>query len=126
MHVSLYPAQRQLGTGETMKRDTRLLHLDEGTCRLVCPIAAAMVGVCLTGIGLLHVSISMHPRQTIADDLLSLTALLFLMTTLTSYFALRAQAKVRLHWLEQIADVGFIVAMLLLTVACFIITYSVR
>jgi hypothetical protein len=109
-----------------MQRDTRLSHLDEGTCRLVCPIAAGMVGVCLTGIGLLHVASSMHPRQTIADDLLSLTALLFLLTTLTSYFALRSQAKVRLHWLERIADVGFISAMLLLTVACFIITYAVR
>ena len=25
--------------------------LDERTCRLICPIAAAMVGVCLTGTG---------------------------------------------------------------------------
>ncbi|MDD1451409.1 hypothetical protein NHF48_011225 [Sphingomonas sp. H160509] len=48
-----------------------------------------MVGVCLTGIELLHVSIAMGGKQTIVDDLLSGDALLFLITTLASYFALR-------------------------------------
>jgi len=91
---------------------------------MICPIAAAMVGVCLTGIGLLHVSIAVHGRSTIADDLLSIDAVLFLLATLTSYFALRVQSHVRLHGLERIADAAFIVAMLLLTVPCFVITYA--
>lgn len=98
--------------------------LDERTCRLICPVAAAMVGVCLTGIGLLHVTITFRSRQTIADDLLSIDALIFLIATLSSYFALRVQGTARLHWLERIADKTFIAAMLLLTAACFIITYS--
>ncbi|UVO50700.1 hypothetical protein M0208_09275 [Sphingomonas sp. SUN019] len=98
--------------------------LDERTCRLICPIAAAMVGVCLTGIGLLHVATAMHGHQTIADDLLSTDALIFLIATLGSYFALRVQSVTRLHWLERVADGAFIAAMLLLTAACFIITYA--
>ncbi|MDB5704195.1 MAG: hypothetical protein JWN66_1311 [Sphingomonas bacterium] len=101
-------------------------NLDERTCRLICPIAAGMVGVCLTGIGLLHLSISMGGRQTIADDLLSGDALIFLVTTLTSYFALRGQSQVRLYRLERIADASFIIAMLTLTAACFIITYTLK
>ena len=83
-----------------------------------------MVGVCMTGIGLLRVAFVMQRRQTFADDLLSIDALTFLMATLSSYFALRVQSHVRLHWLERIADASFILAMLLLTIACFVITYS--
>lgn len=98
--------------------------LDARTCRLICPIASAMVGVCMTGIGLLRVAASVRGDTTIADDLLSVDALLFLLATLTSYFALRVQSSVRLRGLEQVADKAFILAMALLTVACFVITYS--
>jgi hypothetical protein len=98
--------------------------LDERTCRLICPIAAAMVGVCLTGIGLLHIANAVHRHGTIADDLLSIDAVLFLLATLSSYFALRAQSRRRLHGLERVADAAFILAMLLLTIACFVITYA--
>jgi hypothetical protein len=98
--------------------------LDAQTCRLICPIASGMVGVCMTGIGLLRVAFAMHGRQTLADDLLSIDALAFLLATLSSYFALRVQSQARLHWLERVADVAFIIAMLMLTIACFVITYS--
>lgn len=104
---------------------TASLHvLDERTCRLICPIAAAMVGVCLTGIGLLRVATAVRRQGTIADDLLSLDAVLFLAATLASYFALRVQSHARLHGLERMADRTFIAAMLLLTLACFVITYA--
>ncbi|MEP9404182.1 hypothetical protein [Sphingomonas sp. VNH70] len=107
---------------ETRKR-RRAVPLDERTCRLICPTAAGMVGVCLTGISLLHVTLSIHRRHSIIDDLLSLDALTFLIATLAAYFAMRVQSAVRLHRLERIADIAFIVAMTLLTAACFLITY---
>lgn len=100
--------------------------LDQEICRLICPIAAAMVGVCLTGIGLLHVSMAMRARATLADDLLSADSMLFLMATLASYFALRVRSHIRLHRLERFADATFITAMSLLTAACFVITYAVN
>lgn len=100
--------------------------LDERTCRLICPIAAAMVGVCLTGIGILQVTISVARRTTLADDLLSLDALLFLTAMLSSYFALRLNSSRRLHRLEQLADTSFIAGMVLMTIACFVITYAVH
>ncbi len=108
------------------RRPRRTPPLDDRICHLICPIAAAMVGVCLTGIGLLHVTIAIHRRHTIADDLLSIDALTFLIATLSSYFAMRTQSVQRLHWLERIADTSFIAAMLLLTAACFIITYALN
>ncbi|MBW6526607.1 hypothetical protein KZ813_07130 [Sphingomonas sp. RHCKR7] len=98
--------------------------LDERICRLICPIASAMVGVCLTGIGLLHLGIASGRRAGVADDLLAIDSLLFLVATLTSYVALRGASHRRLHLMEQLADACFILAMLLLTAACFVITYA--
>ena len=104
---------------------SRPSRLDERTCRLICPIAAAMVGVCLTGIGLLRVGITVGRRASFADDLLAIDSLLFLVATLASYLSLRAPGERRhLHRLEQVADATFILAMLLLTAACFVITYA--
>jgi len=98
--------------------------LDERICRLICPIASAMVGVCLTGIGLLHVSLVIGRKAGIADDLLALDSLLFLVATLASYVSLRRLGHHRLHVMERVADATFITAMLLLTAACFVITYA--
>jgi hypothetical protein len=109
---------------DTRDDSERRAVLDESICRLICPIASGMVGVCMTGIGVLRVAFMVHRRETVADDLLSIDALMFLLATLSSYFALRVQSHARLHWLERIADGTFIAAMVLLTVACFVITYS--
>jgi len=98
--------------------------LDERACRMICPIAAAMVGVCLTAIGILRVVIAVRKANTLADDMLALDAVLFLIATLTSYFAIRQGPAKRLHELERIADVTFIAAMLLMTVAALAITYA--
>ncbi len=102
------------------------IELDARTCRLICPIAAGMVGVCLTGIGILQVLVSVRHHATIADDLLALDSLLFLIAMLTSYFALRVAGSKRLHRLEQLADISFITAMILMVCACFTITYIVN
>lgn len=99
--------------------------LAEGTCRMICTISAAMVGVCLTGISLLRVVISYTRTDTITDDLLAFDAILFLIATLAAYFAMRVESDTRLHRLERIADVAFILAMVMLTVVCFLITYMV-
>ncbi len=98
--------------------------LDERACRMICPIAAAMVGVCLTAIGILRVVIAVRKANTLADDMLALDAVLFLIATLTSYFAIRHGPAKRLHELERIADVTFIAAMSLMTVAALVITYA--
>ncbi|MFS2110764.1 hypothetical protein ACCC88_13815 [Sphingomonas sp. Sphisp140] len=98
--------------------------LDERACRMICPIAAAMVGVCLTAIGILRVVIAVRKANTLADDMLALDAVLFLIATLTSYFAIRHGPAKRLHELERVADVTFIAAMSLMTVAALVITYA--
>jgi len=101
------------------------LKLDERTCRMICPIGAAMVGVCLTGIGILQIKIAVEGSQTFADDLLSLDAVLFLISTLSAYFAFRRGPSRRLHFYEHLADISFIMAMALMTGICLFVTYAI-
>ena len=67
-----------------------------------------MVGVCLTVIGLIRVVITLGTADTLADDLLAADALLFLISCLLSYWALRSRGLRRMHRLEKIADGIFI------------------
>jgi hypothetical protein len=99
--------------------------LAEGTARMICSISAGMTGVCLTAIGLIRVVISYTHRDTIADDVLAFDAILFLVATLSAYFSLRPESDTRLHGLERLADVAFLLAMGTLVIVCFIITYMI-
>jgi len=83
-----------------------------------------MVGVCLTVIGLIRVVITLGKADTLADDLLAADALLFLASCLLSYAALRVRSARRMHRIERAADSIFIAAMVVMTVICGFITYS--
>jgi hypothetical protein len=84
-----------------------------------------MVGVCLTVIGLIRVIITLEKIDTLADDLLAADAFMFLVASLLSYWALRTRSVRRMHRVERFADSIFILAMILMTAVCAVITYSV-
>ena len=100
-------------------------HLEEDICIYLFTVSSAMVGVCLTVIGLIRVVITLGKIDTIADDLLSADALLFLIACLLSYWALRTRSLRRMHRVERIADRIFILAMILMTAICGVITYAI-
>lgn len=84
-----------------------------------------MVGVCLTVIGLIRVVITLGKADTLADDFLAADALLFLISCLLSYRALRSRGLQRMHRLEKITDTIFIVAMIGTVVVCALITDTI-
>jgi cytochrome c oxidase assembly factor CtaG len=84
-----------------------------------------MVGVCLTVIGLICVINYARNRDTLADDLLAADALLFLISCLLFYWALRSRGLRRMHRIEKIADGIFIIAMIGMVVICALITYTI-
>jgi hypothetical protein len=100
-------------------------HLEEDICIHIFTVSSAMVGVCLTVIGLIRVVITLGHHDTLADDLLAADALLFLFACLLSYWALRTRSLRRMHRVERFADAVFILAMILMTVVCGVITYAV-
>ena len=100
-------------------------HLEQDICIHIFTVSSAMVGVCLTVIGLIRVVITLGSADTLADDLLAADALLFLISCLLSYWALRSRGLRRMHRLEKFADVIFIVAMIGMVVVCALITYTI-
>jgi hypothetical protein len=100
-------------------------HLEQDICIHIFTVSSAMVGVCLTVIGLIRVVITLGTADTLADDFLAADALLFLISCLLSYWALRSRGLRRMHRLEKIADGIFIIAMIGMVVVCTLITYTV-
>ncbi len=99
--------------------------LEENICIHIFTVSSAMVGVCLTVIGLVRVVITLGKADTIADDLLAGDALLFLISCFLSYAALRSRGTGRMHRIERAADAVFIVAMVVMVAICAFLTYAV-
>ena len=111
--------------GETNGQRDPNTHLEHDICIHIFTVSSAMVGVCLTVIGLIRVVITLGRADTLADDLLAGDALLFLISCLLSYWALRSRGLRRMHRLEKIADGIFILAMIGMVIICALITYSI-
>jgi len=111
--------------GETNGQRDPNSHLEHDICIHIFTVSSAMVGVCLTVIGLIRVVITLGRADTLADDLLAGDALLFLISCLLSYWALRSGGLRRMHRLEKIADVIFIVAMIGMVIICAVVTYTI-
>jgi len=111
--------------GETNGQRDPNTHLEHDICIHIFTVSSAMVGVCLTVIGLIRVVITLGNADTLADDFLAADALLFLVSCLLSYWALRSRSLRRMHRLEKIADGIFIIAMIGMVIICALITYSI-
>jgi hypothetical protein len=98
---------------------------EENICIHIFTVSSAMVGVCLTVIGLVRVVITLGKADTFADDLLAGDALLFLVSCFASYAALRSCDAQGMRRLERFADGVFIVAMLVMVAVCAFLTYAI-
>ena len=98
--------------------------LEEDICIHIFTVSSAMVGVCLTVIGLIRVVITLGRADTLADDFLAGDALLFLASCLLSYWALRSRGLGRMHRIERAADAIFVIAMIGMVTVCIVITYA--
>jgi uncharacterized membrane protein len=111
--------------GETNEDRDSDTHLEQDISIHIFTVSSAMVGVCLTVIGLIRVVITLGRADTLADDFLAADALLFLFSCLLSYWALRSRFIRRMHRLEKLADAIFIIAMIGMVIICALITYSI-
>jgi hypothetical protein len=104
--------------------DTDKKDIEKNISIHIFSVSAAMVGVCLTVIGLIHIVVITNSIITLADDFLAIDALLFLTACLLSYIALRSKNTQKMYRLERTADYIFIAALILMVSACAIITYK--
>jgi hypothetical protein len=88
-------------------------------------VSAALVGVCLTVIGLLRIVINTNKVESVVDDFLAIDAVIFLISCLLSYWALRTRSLYRMHWVERIADAIFLVGLFLMVLVCSFVAYAI-
>jgi hypothetical protein len=91
----------------------------------VFSISAAMVGVCLTAIGLLRLIGVQTNAQTIGDDLLAIDAVVFVICCFLSFWSFKTKHpryKWRLRW---IVDGLFMFGLVLMVSVCAIIAYAI-
>ena len=96
----------------------------EDLCVHIFSVSAGLVGVCLTVIGLFRVVSRLKDVDSLADNLLALDALGFLLSCTLAYLALRHQESPRRQRLELLADRVFLVSLGLMTLVGSMIAYE--
>ena len=99
--------------------------LDDDICVHIFTASAGMVGVCLTVIGIIRVVISLRKADLYVDDMLAVDAMLYLVSCLLSYWALRGRSLRRNHRLERIVDTIFLIALTLTAVNAGTIAWAI-
>jgi hypothetical protein len=91
----------------------------------ILPNAAAMIGVCVTAVGLVKVA-EAHIGPSNVDIYCSVDALIFLASAFTAYLALRVTAlELASNTLEKIADVLFLLGLICLTGVTLLFAFEV-
>jgi hypothetical protein len=114
------PDNQSAGSGQEPARQ-----LEADISVHIFSVSAALVGVCLTVIGLIRVVISTSKIDTLVDDFLAVDAVVFLISCLLSYWALRTRSLYRMHRVERVADIVFLLGLFLMVLVCSVITYAI-
>lgn len=106
---------------KTNGRSKHKIDLEEDISIHIFSTSAAMVGVCLTVIGIFQIG-KLKSIGSVSDKLLAVDAVAFLFSSIFSYMALRTQE--RRQRIERIADSIFMGGLCLMAVICFLVAYE--
>ena len=109
---------------EDMRDTATNNRLEESICVHIFSVSAAMVGVCLTVIGIIRIVIKAMNATTLADDFLAIDAMLFLSSCMLAYWAMRKQGTPAMVRIERIADAIFIIALVFMVVICALVAFE--
>jgi len=87
-------------------------------------LAGAMVGVCLTVIGVLRLLTEVKGYRTLGDDLVAVDGILFLFACVFSFLTLKAREPKQRKVLKRITDTCFLIAIALMMMICVLITWA--
>lgn len=90
----------------------------------VFTISAGMVGVCLTGIGLLRLIANQRQIETLGDNLLAIDAVVFMSTCFLAFWAFKSRDPRVRRRLRFVVEGSFMVALLIMVVVCSLIAYT--
>jgi len=90
----------------------------------VFSVSAAMVGVCLTVISLINISIAIKKIDTIGDDLTAFDAVIFILSCYLSYVAMRTNNRKLRLLLEKWAGRIFLLGLFMMVLVCLFVVYK--
>ncbi|AYC33622.1 hypothetical protein D3880_15205 [Pseudomonas cavernae] len=108
-----------------MKPQQQPTTLDDDICVHIFSASAAMVGVCITVIGILQVVLTLRKVNLLGDDLLAANAMIYLAAALIAYWSLRTRKTRRNYRIERVADALFLIALVFTAVNAGFITWTV-
>lgn len=83
-----------------------------------------MVGVCLTVIGILNIITTFREIDTLGDEITAIDAIIFLVTCIISYAAIKTKERKRKLVLEKISDITFLTGLAMMVIICVFIVYK--
>jgi len=89
----------------------------------ILPTSSTMVGVCMTAVTLVKLG-ETTTALTRVDELMAFDGLLFLVSAILSYMAIRTTTRLAIG-LERMADAVFMLGLCLTVVASFLLAYSI-
>jgi cation transport ATPase len=88
-------------------------------------VSAAMVGVCLTAIGLVSVIEALNKFESWVDDMLAVGSLLFSLVTLLSFLGIRTSIRSSWKRFTLVLDILFCLGITTMVAASLLLTYVV-
>ena len=88
-------------------------------------LSGTLAGLCITGVTVFHSLGRVSLQGTLADDILAISALMFLLCTYIIFFTLRTQQKSLALTLEKVVDTIFLLALTGMVTAGFMMVYKI-
>jgi hypothetical protein len=84
-----------------------------------------MVGVCLTAIGLIGIVKSLNKVESLVDDVLAVSALVFMLAAAMSFLGMRTNLSGSWRGFARALDLVFFLGLVLVVVAIMLLTWVV-
>jgi cbb3-type cytochrome oxidase subunit 1 len=100
--------------------------LERNTAVYVLYSAPGMLALCMTMIGLIKIYAGLQQSESLADNFLAIDCVLFLVSFVFSYLALRTLAATRRVRFEKVADIFFLAALVVLSMVAVFVTLTLK
>ena len=90
----------------------------------VFSVSAAMVGVCLTAIGILRLVAAQTKAQTVGDDLPARDAIVFVVCSALAFWSFKTSQEKTRRRLRWVVDTLFLVGLSTMAFVCTVIAYA--
>ncbi len=106
-----------------MPQETFIEKQEESISIHIFSVSAAMVGVCLTVIGIINVITNFKKIATLGDEITAIDAIIFLGSCIISYIAIKTKERKLRLILEKISDTIFLTGLAVMVVVCLFIVF---